>query len=198
MGNDRTYDVNNLPDDAEIYTGQQKEFAPIDSGEIYQVLVEKIELKDNMFYKPEEEDPAKRGQKYTLSIQLMILNEGEFQGRKLWDNASLALKPTTKQGKPTKLFKIVTKAMKTEFDWDMCAAFATDIKTLYKNLQENVVGEQVRVSIESITHPETHKVRTKVVSYNEIKAELPIPEKKEEAPSKSKVSDVETEEDITA
>lgn len=173
MANDQVFDIDNLPDDVEVYTQKPEEFKPLDTGEIYQVYVDKVELKLNNFYKPEEEDPKKRGNKYQLNIEMTVLNDGEYLGRKIWDNTSLSLKPDGKKG-PSKLFKIVSRCLGTEMDWDECAAFAPDAKTLLRNLNEVCVGKQLRVSIEN-KQSSTGKIHSRPVVYSMIRKEMPLP-----------------------
>lgn len=177
---DKVFDINNLPDDAQVFTGQGGNFAPIDDSQIYQVEVSKIELRQNPFWHetPEnasDEEKAKAGSKYQFNFTLTVLDDGEFRGRKLWVTTSLALKPTTKGGKgePTILFKLITKVMNAQFSWDDCQSFAPELKTLFVNLNENVLGKQLKVSIENTTNPDTKKTRSKVKTFYNAKGELP-------------------------
>lgn len=169
---DKTFDVDSVPEDATVDTAQAKEYAPLEE-DTYQVEVAEVVLKENPFYKPEDTENFQS--KYQFGFTFIILDEGEFRGRRIWDNTGLSLKPTTKRGKggATKLYKIVTRAMKTEFDWDMCASFAPDTKTLYKNLKENVEGHQLKVTIQNNTNPDSGKTRSKVVSYMNSKKDMP-------------------------
>jgi hypothetical protein len=172
MADEKTYDLDSIPEDAEMFINQPKEFEPLDPGEIYQVQVNKIELRDNMFYRPNEEDASKRGVKYNLSFEFVILDlEEKVFGRRIWDTTSLAFKPETKRG-PTKLYKIVMAALKKNMDWDECAEFASSTRTFLENLQKEVMGKQLRVGIENKTNPDTKKTRSKVVTYSPIKKEM--------------------------
>lgn len=195
MTDDKTYTLENLPADAEVFVSQPKEFEPLDPAETYQVQINKIELKDNPFYKPNEEDPSKKGVKYQLSFEFVVLDLDEKAfGRRIWDTTSLAFKPETKKG-PTKLYKIVMAALKQNMNWDECAAFAPTTLMFMQNLQEQVLGKQIRVAIENRTNPDTKKTRSKVVTYSPIKKELPKWEPKEknnveqEAPKTETVAD---------
>lgn len=181
MAEQNEYTSTNVPDDAQVFVGgkkEQTEFAPIDDTEVYQVLIEKVTLRDNMFYKPDADTPQKMGQKYVLSFQFVILNEGEFISRKLWDTASLSLAPVTRRGSgaPTKLFSIVTKAMKVNFDWKECESFAPSAKALLENVEKEVVGRQLKVAIENVTNPVTKKTRSKIINYMPVKKDLEVPE----------------------
>lgn len=166
-----TFDLDNIPEDATVSTGS-KSFDPI-PDDTYQVLVKEAKLQQNIFYKPTAEQT---GDKYTFSFTLQILDEGEFQGRLIWVNAGPSLKPMTKRGTPTKLYKIVNKVLGTEMDWDECAAFAPDMRTLYENILTKVVGSQARVTTESVTNSDTGKTRTTVASFAISKKDLPVPE----------------------
>lgn len=173
MKDEKVFTADNLPSDAEVFTGQSLPYDPIDDSETYTVQVLKADLKTNPFYKPDDPDPKKRGSKYNISFEFAILDDGEFYGRRLWANTSLALKPTTQKGVPTILYKVISKAIKKELSWDDCGAFAPDIAGLYKHLQEEVVGKQLKVAIENIVNPDTQKTRAKITSYSQVKTELP-------------------------
>lgn len=177
---EKVFDINNLPSDAVVSTGQSGNYAPIDDSQIYQVEVSKIELRQNPFWHevPEnasDEEKFQAGNKYQFNFTFTILDEGEFRGRKLWATTSLALKPTTKGGKgePTILFKIVTKVMNTLFNWDDCQSFAPDLKTLFQNLLDNVLNKQLKVSVENTLNPDTKKTKTKIKTFYTIKDEMP-------------------------
>lgn len=172
MAEDITYDLDNLPEDAEVFVGQTKEFTPIDPSEIYQVEVTKTELRQNPFYKPDEADPKKRGSKYQFNFEFVIISDGEFYGRRLWDNATPSFKPAGARD-ATKLYKIVSKILKKEMDLEECFEYAPDMKTFISNLQKDVIGKQLRVAIENATNPKTGKIRTKVSTYNPTKVTLP-------------------------
>lgn len=167
---DKVFDLDNIPEDAELFTKQQ-EFEPIDPSEMYQVELLKVELRENPFYKPDAKKPQDQGSKYQFSFEYAILDDGDFYGRRIWDTTSLAFKPDGKRG-ATKLYKIVMAMMKLNLDWEECAEFAPNLKTFYKNLLDNIVGKQVRVAIENKTNPETKKTRSKIVSYYEVKKDL--------------------------
>jgi hypothetical protein len=172
MNEDKVYDIDNIPEDAEVFTGKSRAFEPIDASEMYQVELQKIELKDNVFYKPDAKKVEEKGSKYQFSFEFAIINEGPFYGRRIWDTTSLAFKPTTKRG-PTKLYKIVMAAINQSYTWEQCQDFCPDTRTFYKNLKEQLFVKQLKISIENITNPETQKVRSKVVAYYPVKSELP-------------------------
>lgn len=172
------YDLDSMPDDVDDFlsTGKSKEFAPLED-DTYQVQITEAKLQQNKFWKSPTEEERKQGKgfdKYVFSFTFVILTEGEFRGRRIWDNAGLSFKPTTKRGQagPTKLYKIISKAMKIEFDWDEVTAFAPDSRTLYRNILQEVVGRQIRVTVENTKNVETGKTKTKVVSYSSAKTDL--------------------------
>lgn len=171
MTDDTVFTTENIPDDAEFFN-KKPEFKPIDPAEIYQVQIVKIELKTNSFYREKETDPSKQGSKYQFSFEFAILNDGEFRGRRLWDNTGLAFKPESKKG-PTKLFKIVVAALNKVMTWDDVSVFAPDLKTFYQNLLKDILNKQVRVGVENVMSPETNKIKTKIRVYNPVKEELP-------------------------
>lgn len=165
----KSYTLDDLPQDAVVNTGQAKEYAPIDPFEMYQVEITKVELRDNPYYRPDAEKPEERGSKYQISFEFTILNEGEFAGRKLWRKTSLSLMPMTRKGEPSILYKIVAAALNRSMDWDECSAYATDIKYLMNNLNDMVVGKQVKVAIENVTNPETKKVKSNIKAFYPVK-----------------------------
>lgn len=169
-----TFDLDNFPEDAVAVSGATKVYEPIDPSEMYQVEASKVSLKQNPYWKPA--DPAKGEKdnmlsKYQISFEFTILDEGKFYGRRIWDNAYLSLKPVAKGGAPTKLYKIVSKAMKTTLDQQQCIDLSPTAKDLFANVLKNVQGKQLRVSIENVT--KNDKTRTKIVAYNEAKQTLP-------------------------
>lgn len=170
MAEEKVYTTDAIPEDAELFNEKAKEFNPIDPTETYTVEILKAELKDNFFYKPEEKDPKKRGDKYQFSFEYAILDENEFYGRRIWDNAGLYFKPTGKRG-ATKLFKIVTSALKVNFTWEQSSSFASTLKEFMERLQKEVVGKQLKIAIENVKQ-ENGKIRTKVTTYNPTKVDL--------------------------
>lgn len=184
----KIFSLDNIPADI-TYNPEGKSYQPIPE-ETHQVLVEKIVLKENPYYRPPTDEDWKNGtvqNKYQFDFTFMLLEEGDFQGRKVWDTTGLYIKPTTKQGKggPTKLYTIVTKIMGTDMDPDDCRAFAPDMATLYRNLLEVCQGKQVRITTTNIKKADG-KIKTKIAAYSYLKKdkdgkdiELPIPEKKE-------------------
>lgn len=175
---DKVFDLDNIPDDAQVST-KKKEFDPIDPSQIYQVEVSYVQLKENPFYRADEKDPTKMQSKYQFSFEFTILNEGEFYGRRMWDATGMSFNPGGKRG-PTKLYKIVMAALKKEFDWDECDAYAPDTKTFLENLLVNVKGKQVKVGVESIKKDDGG-VRTKITAYHQAKEELPAYDPKNSA-----------------
>lgn len=200
MSEDKVFTADNLPDDVdqEVSTTPAKVYDPIDPSETYTVQVIKVELRTNPFYKPDAENPQDKGSKYNLNFEFAILDDGEFYGRRIWDSTSLALKPTTKKGEPTKLYKIVAAAIKLNMSWDDCSAFAPDAKGLLKHLDSDVVGKQFKVAIENVTNPDTNKVKTKIRMYSQAKKELPAfdPEKSKKMGEAKKDKSKKSEEDI--
>lgn len=168
----KTYDLESIPDDAVTNSGRQVDFTPLDPVQFYQVEVVKAELRDNPYYNERETDPAKKGSKYQIAFEFAILNDGEFYGRRLWKNTSLAFMPTTKRGEPSILYKIINSALDMKLDWDGCASFAPDTKTLMKNIAEQVLGSQLIVSIENVENPDSKKISSKISSYNPAKKKL--------------------------
>lgn len=167
-----TYDLESIPDDAVVNSGGQKEFTPLDPLKYYQVEVVKAELRDNPYYNPKETDPAKKGSKYQIGFEFAILNDEDFYGRRLWKNTSLAFMPNTRRGEPSILYKIINSALDMKLDWDGCASFAPDTKTLMENIEKDVIGSQLIVGIENYENTKG-KVRSKIISYNPIKKALP-------------------------
>lgn len=174
--NQNNFSLENFPEDAIALTGQTKVYSPIDAGEIYQVQLTNVTFKQNPYWKPADLTKGEKENilsKYQLSFEFSIINEGPFYGRKLWDNAYLSLKPTTKGGKggPTKLYKILSKALKMNMDGQACTDFSPDAKTLFANVLKHAKDKQLRVSIENTE--KDGKVRSKIVAYNEAKDSLP-------------------------
>lgn len=188
---DEVFSLDNMPSDLKTFGGTVKEYAPL-PDDSYQVVVDEIVLKANIFYKeitPEEEAKGVKqsGSKYQFGATFTILDEGDFQGRKLWDNFSLYVSPVTKRGKggPTKLYTFVCKMMGTDMNWEDCKAFSPDPKTLYKNVMEVCVGKQIKVTVNT-TKKLDGKYKSKIVAYSTLKKDkdgnpidLPLPEPKE-------------------
>ena len=168
----QTFNADNLPEDFNVSSTQVKEFAPIDPTETYTVEVIKAEVRSNPYYRPDEKDPTKQGSKYQFSFEFAILDDGEYYGRRIWDTTGTAFKPDSKKG-ATKLYRIVMAAMQTSMDWDACASFNPDTVTFVKNLQEQVVGKQLKVGIENTVSKTNGKTYSKIRVYNPIKKALP-------------------------
>ena len=168
----KIFNADNLPDDFNVSSTQVKEFTPIDPTETYTVEVIKAEVRSNPYYRPDEKDIAKQGQKYQFSFEFAILDDGEYYGRRLWDTTGTAFKPDSKKG-ATKLYRIVMAAMQTSMNWDDCASFNPDTATFVKNLQTEVVGKQLKVGIENIVSKTNGKTYSKIRVYNPIKKALP-------------------------
>lgn len=114
----------------------------------------------------------KQGSKYQFSFEFAILDDGEFYGRRLWDNTGTAFKPDSKKG-ATKLYRLVTTALQTDMDWDACAKFNPDPQTFVRNLQSEVVGKQLKVGIENSVSKTNGKTYSKIRIYNRVKKLLP-------------------------
>lgn len=192
---DQVFSLDNMPSDLVSFNNKVKDYAPL-PDDTYQVIVDSIVLKANPFYKEITEEEAEKGvkqsgSKYQFGATFTILDGGEeFMGRKLWDNFSLYVSPTTKRGgkaggPPTRLYTFVCKIMGTEMSWDDCRAFSPDPKTLYKNVKEVCEGKQVRCTV-TTTKKDNGKYKSKIVAYATIKNDkqgnpinLPMPVKKE-------------------
>lgn len=170
---DKVFDVNNLPADFNVSSTQTADFEPIDPGEIYTVEVRKAELRENKFFKPEETDRSKRGEKYQFNFELAILNDGDYYGRRLWVSTGTSFKPEGKKG-PTKLYKMVTSAMGVDMGWDEVNSFNPDPATFVSNLQKEVVGHQLKVAIENSVKTDGKTV-SKVTSFNKVKKGKELP-----------------------
>lgn len=158
------FDLDNLPADFQA-SGGQSSYAPL-PADVYQVQIMNIEIKENIFYKPE--DPKSNPlNKYSTQVTLVIIDDGEFYGRRLWDNFAPVIKPTTKKG-PTKAYKFVTTVLGTSMDWDSCASFASNFG---KNMKE-FLGRQLRVSVETVAKQDGTP-KNKIASYMEAKKQLP-------------------------
>lgn len=167
----KVYDLNALPKDAEVFTGKMPDFDPLDENETYQVEVFKLELRDNPYYKPEE-----NGSKYRFTIELAVLNEGDFYGRRLWVDTAPSLKPLTKRGAggPTILHKLVQVCTGKELSWDECTEYGRDLKTLYENLNKDLLHHQIKVDVENVKDEATGKVKkSRVKTFKVAKAQLP-------------------------
>jgi hypothetical protein len=160
----KSYDLDSLPEDLEVNASQSVEYAPIDPSEMYQVEIVKIEARETPSTWKDTTD------KYRLSFEFAILNDGENYGRRLWSNAALAMKPARDKYEATTLYKIVTAALNSPFDWDACASFAANLS---ENLKETILGKQIKVAIENVVNPETGKTKSKIKTYYPIKTKLP-------------------------
>ncbi|MEK6885131.1 MAG: hypothetical protein AABY22_36205 [Nanoarchaeota archaeon] len=167
---DKIYTADNLPDDFNVSSDKPTEFSPIDPSEIYTIQVLKADTRDNKWYKPEEKDLSKRGEKYQFNFEFAILDDGDFYGRRLWKSTGTYFKPEGKKG-PTILYKIITCAIKKLMTWEECYTFNLDSKTFVENIQSNVVGKQLKVAIENIT--KNGKTYSKITTFNMVKKELP-------------------------
>lgn len=170
MEDKKTFTADNLPDDFNVSSTKNVDFEPIDPSETYTVQVIKAEIRENVFYKPDEKDFSKKGEKYQFSFEFAILDDNEYYGRRLWDTTGTSFKPEGKRG-PTKLFKIVTCAMRVEMGWNEVNSFNPDTKTFVLNLQKEVVGKQLKVAIENVPKKDG-KLRSKITTYNRVKKEL--------------------------
>lgn len=166
---DKTFDPENLPSDFNVSATQSKDYEPLKAG-MYQVEVFDIVVKENFFYRPNETDPSKRGNKYQISTTFVVLKDGENYGRRFWDNMAPVIHPTGKKG-ATKAYKLITAILGAEMTWDECASFAPDPKKFYENLK-TLVGKQIMVTVEIATS-EAGKKRNKVVSYFTAETTMP-------------------------
>lgn len=165
----KSFDLDSLPTDFSVNTGQSIVYEPLKAG-VYQVEILKVEIKENFFYKPNEKDPSKRGNKYQVSPTFVVLNPGENYGRRLWDNMAPVIKPSGKRG-ATKLYKMVTSALNSEMSWDDCEGFASDNTKFAENLK-GLIGKQLQVTVEVATS-ESGKKRNKIISYFPVDTNLP-------------------------
>lgn len=161
----KSFGLDDIPEDAKVYTSENS-FEPVEE-DTYQAILDKAELKQNIFYK--EGAP---GSKYQFSFTFKILNN-DHEGRLVWENAGLSLKPMTNKG-PTKLYKLVTKILGNEMSWEECGEFAPDVRTLYQNILTKLVGRQIVITTENVP-TKTGKVRTKIVAYKTPKQDLDVP-----------------------
>ena len=174
----KSYDASNIPDDAEFYN-KPTVYKTLPDDKLYQVQILKAELRDNPFWVEKPDKEANPQTKYQFSFELVVLNEGEFYGRRIWVTTAPAFKPEGRKG-ASKLFRIVTLAMQVHFDWDDCSSFAPDLKTFIRNLSEQVIGKQLIVGIENTT--KNDKVYTNVTSFAAVEKELPKFTPREEPP----------------
>jgi len=168
------YTEENLPEDFEVFTGKSTkvEYTPIEEN-VYQFEIYKISLKNNRYY---ELDPDKNS-KYVFEFEFVIVDECKYYGRRLWDKVYPSLKPEGKQG-PPRLYKIVTKAMKKELDWEGCAKFAEGGATFMENLNKYVLGKQIKIAVVNNTGKD-EKVWSNIGTYMNADKKLPAfdPEK---------------------
>lgn len=167
---DRVYDLDNLPEDFTVDSSQQT-FEPLKPG-AYQVEVSEVVLKDNIFYKPlnDQGKPSNPATKYTIAVTMIVLDEGDDYGRRVWDNFSPIVKPTGKKG-ASKAYKFITSVLQTELNWDECAGFAPTPVKFFENMK-SLEKKQVSVMLE-VSTSETGVKRSKVVSYFPTKKALP-------------------------
>lgn len=72
---EKVFDINNLPSDAVVSTGQSGNYAPIDDSQIYQVEVSKIELRQNPFWHEVPENASdEENSKLVINTSLISLS----------------------------------------------------------------------------------------------------------------------------
>jgi len=164
------YDLDHLPDDFKGDATEKKVYPPL-PADVYQVEILAIEIKDNIFYDPTDpkSDPV---DKYTTSVTLVVIEDGKFYGRQLWDNFSSRVKPTGKKG-PTKTYKFVTAVLDSAMDWTACEGFVSEFG---KNMK-NFIGKQLRITVE-VGAKEDGTPKNKIASYMVVKSELPAFDKR--------------------
>ncbi len=104
-----------------------KTYDPLPVG-VYQAELNDIELKDGTDFSG---NPSQN-----LSFTFVVIEEGEYYGRKIWANASLKMVGGTK---PSNLYKILTKIAGKEFTKEECA---TSDEWMTFMFLESFVGSQ--------------------------------------------------------
>lgn len=164
------FDLDHLPEDFKAGTmGSGVTYKPIEPSEMYQVEIVKIGIKANKYYDmlPKEQQTPDR--KYNVSVEFAILNDGEFYGRRLWQDCSPKVYPARDQYQATTLYKIINAVFDSFMDKVACESFSAELSENLKTL----VGKQVKVAIENIVNPETNKTRSKIKTFYPVKKQMP-------------------------
>lgn len=178
---DKVFSPETLPFDFTAGSGN-KTFEPLPDG-VYQTQVLDIVIKEKPVQYQEEGK-----NKYQVSITLVVIEQTDNYGRRLWDNTSPMVYPNSKKGS-SKLYKFITAVMGVQMDNDACNGYTADPKAFYNNLRE-LIGKQVMVTVE-LTTTETGKKRNKVLSYFTPKAPLEKYNEESPVPDSQKLSDEE-------
>jgi len=168
MPEDKVFTPETLPEDFTPSTGKSVSYDPL-PADIYQVEIANISIKENPFYKSGE--PAFR--KYQASVEMVVIDEGEFYGRRLWKNMSPSVKPPYKGKRGTFLYSFVCAAREAaSLTWDECDTFASSGKELYENLK-TLEKKQIRVSVELVAR-EDGTNKNNISGFMVVKKQLPI------------------------
>lgn len=161
--NELLEDWDNLPEDFDV-SSKNATYAPL-PADTYQVEILEIGVKENFFYRPDAPE-GKKGHKYSISATLVIIEEGDHYGRRLWREFTPVMKPTGKKG-PTLLYKFVSAVLNTNMDFEQCEAYVSNLKNFGK-----LKGKQFRAGVE-VTKKQNGDEKNAVNSFYPSKKDLP-------------------------
>lgn len=157
---------NDMPLDERFSMPKQemKSFDPLPAG-VYQVELVDIEMKDGTDF---EGNPAQN-----LSFTFVVIEDGEYYGRKLWANAARKFVNGTKQ---SNLYKIISGITGKQFSKEECVASDEWMTFIYLN---DLLGKQNLLAV-SQKEKTTGGKKNVIDSILPVKSELPAYEKKED------------------
>lgn len=132
--------------------------------DVYQVELLDVEIKEQQKYQSQEREEV-------LNFTFVVIEEGKFYGRRIWQTCSQKMAGGQKQ---SNLYKVLAALEAREFTVEECQnpAFLNDEK--FMNGQ---VGKQLRLTVGQKTSETTGKLKNFIDSFLPVKATLPAYDK---------------------
>lgn len=158
----------NKPLNVEGTAKKEYELLPKD---VYQVQLEDIELKEQQKYQSLEMQEV-------LNFTFVVIEEGKYYGRKIWQTCSQKMAGGQKQ---SNLYKVLSALEGREFTIDECInpSFLNDV-----DFMNGQIGKQLRLTIGQKVGEQTGKMKNFIDSFLPVKTKLPA-YNKEQRPSEA-------------
>lgn len=139
--------------------GQSKKEYELLPKDVYQVELLDIELKEQQKYQSQETEEV-------LNFTFVVIEDGKFYGRRLWQTCSQKLVGGKKQ---SHLYRVMSAFLEREFTQDECE---TPMDFLNEDLLNSLVGKQLRLTIGQKVSEQTGKTKNFIESFLPVKAAL--------------------------